>query len=232
MEIRHLFYAWFCTNMLGNLLEFIDIVPGISRLQCRWAVKAGDESTRTEIRWVRLFCSLHHWHILSLQACGPASFIPSFVYFLKFSWYNKLFGAWNCLPTYICSLSRPIYVWSGDLGREALAESWQHSWIRDNKESVWWQWKQQGFCKSGFSNSRVCFLGNSGVHDTLFIIHSRSHVQSELVAAARHRHVLFSFDTAQNHLTILLKLDGKKETQHTQRRFASLFLSICSQKYF
>lgn len=89
-----------------------------------------------------------------------------------------------------------------------------------------------GLLQAGFSNSRVCFLGNSGVHDTLFIIHSRSHVQSELVAAARHRHVFFSFDTAQNHLTILLKLDGKKETQHTQRRFASLFLSICSQKYF
>lgn len=89
-----------------------------------------------------------------------------------------------------------------------------------------------GLCKSGFSNRRVCFLGNCGVQDALFIIHSRSHVQGELVAAARRRHVLFSFDTAQNHLTILLKLDGRKETENTQERFASFFLSICYQKYF
>lgn len=74
-----------------------------------------------------------------------------------------------------------------------------------------------GLCKAGFSNSGVCFLGNSDVHDMLFIIHSRSHVQSELVAAACCRHVLFSFDTAQNHLTILFKLDGKKETAHSEK---------------
>lgn len=64
---------------------------------------------------------------------------------------------------------------------------------------------------------RVCFLGNSSLRDTLFIIHSRSHVQSELVEAACLRRVLFSFDTAQNHLTILTQARWeKRNTSHSE----------------
>lgn len=102
----------------------------------------------------------------------------------------------------------------------------------DNKKSRWWQWKRHGFCKSSFSNFRVCFLGNSGLHDTPFIIHSTSHIQSKLVEAACRRRVLFSFDTAQNHFTILTQARWEKRNRsHSEKICQPLPLQLLTEVF-
>lgn len=153
----------------------------------------------------------------------PAAFAPSFVHFLTTEIVNSLgleIVCNSCLPSVQPNILLEWRLGKGDLGPQITRKV---GGGRGSKHS---------FCKSSFSKSRVCFLGNRGLHDTPFITHPRSHVQSELVEAARHRWVLFSFNTAQNHLTILTQARWEKRNRsYSEKIWQPLPLQLLTEVF-